>query len=416
MEYYVDIIDTLNDDYTTILESAKKDSIVLSYQGKDALDDLRIVGSTLFFNMNVEFDNDDDGVFSHLFTSDEARYKVELRRETDGLLIWHGFLLPDSYSEPYTGSTYFVDFEATDGLGRLKGKYLTDDFYKDEKSVVEIIAKCLELTGLQMEIVFAPGIDNKIEKRWDKIYIDTSLYYDKGKKTDAYKILEQLCNDSVSCVYQHLNQWFFEGLNMRNLTTYDAKKYTYLGVYISLQTVTKQIKNLNNKVKRDPLITMMPAYKEVTVSYEGSSISFPETIASENNDGWVVFDGYNGLVYASDWYGHGDFFATAKHPSYDVYLRGSNAPSIDLSKYVSLSKKIYVLKNQKIKLKAEFEIDFYGESDPDLIGQLITDGIWFNPLKYDVLIGSDVIYSNRIGDITTAENLRFKTDQTATLH
>jgi hypothetical protein len=33
-----------------------------------------------------------------------------------------------TYSEPYKQVNFFVNFTATDGLARLKGKYLTDDF------------------------------------------------------------------------------------------------------------------------------------------------------------------------------------------------------------------------------------------------------------------------------------------------
>lgn len=415
MDYYIDIIDTENDEYTTILETAKKDSIALNFQGKDRLDDLVIVGSNLFFNMNVPYSNDNDAVFVDLFTGDEQRYKVELRRETDDLLIWQGYLLPDSYSEPYTGSTYFVDFEAVDGLGRLKGKYLPDEFYKQEKSVVEIVAKCLELTGLQMELVFSPGVDNRLQKRWDLIYIDTSLYIDGSKKETAYDILEQLCVDTVSCVYQHLNSWYFEGLNMRNLTQYDARKYTYEGVYISQIQVNRTVKLLDNKLAPTPSITMVAPYNAISVEYTGSSVTFPQTIAEEKNDGWVVFDGYEGLIYATDWYGHGDYFAKAQHPSYRVNLRGNNTASFNDTKYVSLSKRLYVIKNQKISLKAEFEIDFWGDSTPDLIQGLVNSGLWTNPLKYEILLGQDILYTNRSGDITTAERLKFGSDKTASL-
>lgn len=417
MDYYIDIIDTTDDTHTTILENAQKDSINLAYSGKDAIDELKVVGSTLSFNINVPNSNKDDAVFLHLFTGDETKYKVEQRRSTDDLLIWQGFLLPDSYSEPYSGGTYFVGFEATDGLGRLKGKYLADAYYEDEKNVVDIIAACLALTGLQMNIILAPGIDNKIEKSWHNIYINgTNFLSSSDKKQDAYKILETLCTDTVSCVYQYLGQWFFEGLNKRNLTSYDAKKYSYLGAYTSDYTHTKNIKIVEAKALVTPLVTMMPPYNQINVNYEGASVSFPNTIAKEANDGWVVQPGFTDTIYATDWYGYNSYYATAKAPNYKVYLEGSDNASFSTSKFIKLAKKVYVAKGQKIKLAAEFEINYKGEPKAATIEDLIDDGYWTNPLRYNLIVGSSVLYSNVSGTATNTETIQFDTDRKATLN
>src|SRR5690606_29646934 len=97
----------------------------------------------------------------------EPRYRALVYTTTQ--TNWPGFILPDAYSEPYTDGPIPVKFRATDGLGRLKGKYLPDDFYKDEKSVVKILAKCLELTGLGLNFRFAPAIENSVQKDYDKI-------------------------------------------------------------------------------------------------------------------------------------------------------------------------------------------------------------------------------------------------------
>jgi hypothetical protein len=53
---------------------------------------------------------------------------LKLLKNFDDDSIWQGYILPDLYSEPYKQVNFFVNFTATDGLARLKGKYLTDDF------------------------------------------------------------------------------------------------------------------------------------------------------------------------------------------------------------------------------------------------------------------------------------------------
>ena len=133
MDYTFKIIDTKQNDLTTLVEKAEGSSIILEWLGGDKKDDLLIVGSRLSFTMVGM--SQSDGQYLDLFTGDETRYRVT-QEDENGVLIWQGFLLPDSYSEPYTNSPILVDFTATDGLGRLKGKYLPEDFYEEEKSII----------------------------------------------------------------------------------------------------------------------------------------------------------------------------------------------------------------------------------------------------------------------------------------
>jgi hypothetical protein len=65
MNYYVDIIDTENNDYTTRVEMAAASSVVLSYKGSDQKDDLKIVGSSLKFTILVPGVENVDGALDH---------------------------------------------------------------------------------------------------------------------------------------------------------------------------------------------------------------------------------------------------------------------------------------------------------------------------------------------------------------
>lgn len=407
MNYYVDIIDTIDDAHITIYESAAKDGIQLTYRGNDAIDELNIVGSVLSFNMNVPRTNDTDAVFIDLFTGDEQRYRVELRRDQDDFLIWQGFLLPDSYSEPYTGSTYFVDFSATDGLGRIKGKYLTDDFYKEEKTVVEIIAACLLLTGLEMPLIMAPGIDNKLEKDWNNVFINTSLYVKKDKKEDAYKILEALVNDTVSCLYQHLGHWYFEGLNKHTLETYGAKLYDAFGIYVQDQQVLKAVKTGVNRFTDKPLVTMMPPFNEIEITYDAPGIYFPETLFEEQNEGWIADDSITGEILSTDWYGYNGFNAMAIKPKYNVSLSINSVATFDPTKYISLKNKIYLKKGLKVKLIMKFSTDPYADYYKDIS---IAGGYRDNNFNYEVKLNSTVLYTNLGTTVSSYEAIKFGTD------
>lgn len=415
MNYYINIIDTENSNYTTQLEHASADSIKLKWKGADAIDELVIVGSLLSFNMEVPFNNNVDAAFIDLFTGDEQRYKVELRRETDDFLIWQGFLLPDSYNEPYTNGTFYVDFEAVDGLGRLKGKYLPDDYYTTEKSVVDIVCKCLELTGLQMDLIFAPGIDNKVQKDWSQIYLDGSIFTSNDKQNDAYKILETIVSDTISCVYQKLGVWYVEGLNKRNLLSYEAYKYDYQGQFINLENVVKVVRTVTGKVLQTPNIEIITPYKTVSVTHEREALGFKSTVTKEKNDGWVFLLNESGVIHATDWFGTSTFDMQAKIPDYRVYILTNGIGGFTYNKYVGLKSKIYLKKNQKIKFNLQLSIHYYGTENSEDIDDLISNGTWTNFLKYELSVADQILFSNTQTSSSVLESVSFKKDKKAEL-
>lgn len=382
MNYYINIIDTTDATLTTIVENAAASSIILNYEGKDAKDDLAVVGSTLSFTMEVPHDNNVDGAFLHLFTGDETKYKVELRKESDNTLLWSGFLLPDSYSEPYTQGNFFVDFVATDGLGRLKGKLLPDAFYTDEKKVSEILCKCLELTGLQLDLYLAPAIYNTSTPLYHNIYIDGLHFVSNNKKQDAYKILKTLLEDTLSCCFQTTNAWHITGLNLRNLEQYKTQQYNYDATYVGEVTKTRLIKNITNITLQTPTVTMVAPYNTITVTHDRVAQTFPDTIAKESNEGWAILTGVNGQMHATDWNGNNGCYAIAIGPDYEVGTFPNGTLSFDATKFIDLKKKIYLAASTKIRISLTHQ---------------------YSTTYYDVIFAGVIIFSNRVGDITDEE-------------
>lgn len=404
MNYYIDIIDTDDNSHITIEELAAAESIVLSYSGSDEKDFLSVVGTSLRFNMLVESVNNIDGKYLHLFTGDEQRYKVVIYRESDDFKIWQGFVLPDSYSEPWQTGSFFVDFEAVDGLGRLKGKYLSDQYYQNEYSVIEYVAECLKLTGLELPIYFSPGVDNSTVKTWHTIYIDGLNFVKSNKNLDAYSILETICNDTVSCLFQSLGFWYVIGLNKRNLVTYKAKHYTFEGVYVEDLTLNRNKKEIQHPVA-SPLVTMVPPYNIITVEHEREPVALPKTIATESNEGWAVVTGVIGEVYATDWVGNGGCYVKSKHSNYKNtiksigYQAGSVFYSVDYAfdntKFVNLNNKLYLKAGQKVGFNFEFELLLQFNIDTDAeIESIRNQGYWTNPFIYEITLNGNIIFTN----------------------
>lgn len=406
MAYYIDIVDTLSPLVQITQKKASSKGIVLEWSGGDTKDDQTIVGSNLKFDMLTV--NDDDAAFIDFFTGDEHRFKTLVKNSVDDSIVWQGYILPDLYSEPYKNVNFFVEFTATDGLGRLKGKYLPEEFYSREKSVIDIFCQILRLTGLDLELYFAPAIENFVEKRWDKIYIDTESFIESKKKKDAYSIFETLLQDTLCVCYQSDNRWYIEGINIRQMRKVTYKNYDSVGNLLGTIIFDRTLKQITKLVT--PNVTTIPPYNEVVITHKKIAPAIPKTAAKETNDGWVVTTGGgNGIIDCSEWMGNGGYFAKAVTPDYMVaiynqFFFDSNAgPTYaqDDTKFISLRKKLFFSKDDKVKFTLDFKIIHPKTGNQ---GNVST---WNNVFKYEILFNGAVIYSNFGGTIEDREDLIF---------
>lgn len=407
MSYTIDLIDTVDDSHITIVERAAQSSLILNWSGADEKDGLNLVPSSLNFTL-VDTTNQ-DAFFSDLFTTNETRFAVRLYHTATDSTVWQGFILPDQYSEPYTNGNTFVSFTASDGLGRLRGKYLSDSFYTEESSVIEIIAACLMLTGLELPIYFLPAIENNIQKDWSKIYISGDTLWNNEEKIDAHEVLSGLVKDLICCLYQAEGRWYVEALSRRHIRKNEYFQYSETGVLVGKVEVIKNLKSAI-PVPR-PEITMVPPYSDINVTTTITPVSFDDHIVQEENKGWAVINGLSGEIYASDWLGHGGFNALARTPDYEVVLPVLAQPVFDFEKYVSLRNKVYVRRGDKISFNAEFEVllldSFRGvDITSEVVDRTVELGYWKNTLQVEVYIGTTRI---------ARRNLSFGTDKKAVI-
>lgn len=418
MSYYIDIIDTASPLNKLVLEKASASGIKLKWNGGDAKDELAIVSSE--FNFDMLSPDATDATFINLFTGDEERFKVELRVEETDDLLWQGFIVPDQYSEPYKNGCFFVSFSAMDGLGRLKGKYLPEAYYSEEKSVIDIYCQILKLTGLELDLYFNPAIENFTNKNWNTIYIDTANFADKSKKKTAFQILETLLKDTLCVCYQADNRWYIDGLNTRHLR---KVKYQIFGSDGYAKGTVDFIRLLKSATALlTPQITMIPPYNEITITHAKTAPSLPVTLSKETNDGWAVVTGVVGEIDASQWISTGGLFAKCKKPDYYVAVYNKsdelgggniNYPHDD-TQWISLRKKLFMSRDQKAKISFEFKVAGWGENSTLPVDM----NNWKNPFKYQILFNGVVIYTNwktNPADITDQEKLIFNDTASATL-
>lgn len=408
------IIDTVDDSHITSDEYARASSLILGWKGGDTKDELCVVGSYLKFTL-ISLDCS-DGVYYDLFTGDETRFRVEFYNEDTQEIYWKGFLLPDAYEEPYKVGPIDVSFMATDGLGRLKGKFLPDDFYEEEKSVIEIITECLKLTGLDLDYRFSPAIENSQQKDYNQIYIDTSLYIDDDKE-DAYTILEDLFTSMLCVIYQAENYWNIEGFNIREQRTYKTKVYGFDGVFIEEQEITRNAKKVTGVASPD--ITMQPPVGNLTVSHKRELFGLKENLSSEINEDWTYrtegIETYNStrtsdkesFIYVSDWFGRDGFFAYAGTDN-KVFFTYASLSAPEGGQRIDLDNRPYIEAGQKYNLKVEFEIQPLSD-DEEVNKNYVINGDWQNPFDYDIAYFAypENTYVRVIGNGIAASNVKY---------
>lgn len=136
-----------------------------------------------------------------------------------------------------------VSFQAVDGLGRLKGKFLP--FIQPEMDVIDIIVRILRLTGVLMPLRFAPAIVNYGQPNYKQIWVTTEGW----ESRDAYDILMRLMESMASSLYQADGFWNVEGWNVRPQTNYWVEIYGTFGIHQGGEMVSRQVKKSPN-VKR----------------------------------------------------------------------------------------------------------------------------------------------------------------------
>ena len=272
------------------LNFSGKNDVSLIYSGGDEKF-FNLFNSRLQFSLEVSFNDSLTSLnYEALFTGNEFKYKVVVTND-DNQILWSGFMLPDSYQEPFTTGTFYINFIATDGISKLKGKNFINSmawrpyqWYSVKHSIIKTIADCLKLTGLNLEIRVDPAIENKgANKRLDKIFISAGVWFDGVDQAEnANTILEDVLKEIGCVLFQQDNYWYIIGQNKRSAPFSIFNRYDFNGIYLTdtIQFVNKR-KYLH--FEASPLITMLPPYKSISIE-SGVDIGqeiFPEDIVKQ---------------------------------------------------------------------------------------------------------------------------------------
>ena len=386
-EIHIQDVENIEDDL--LLKYAERNSIQLNWLGGDSKTQ-PIVGSEL--NFTLEATDAKDAAFIELFTADEHKWLVTKRISTTQEIVWQGYLLPESYEEPYRRGIFYVNFSAVDGLGLLKGLKLSPDFYNEEKTVIEVLCAILKLTKVDLELYFSPALININEPNWSKILVDTMLW--DFNKDNAYQLLKDLLESMRCQVYQCQGKWFIEGFNKRQLINVSYQVFDLEANFLRDEAFERTVKRIT--LLADPNVRMVPSIREAVVKYERNQLQFPEDIIQENEVPWVIYRGQvDALWRPKNWnykFDSVDSEAIINPPEFYLVINRIDK-ELDTSKFITLREKLFVKKNSTIKIKLKIKRLFYDDlSDEDLAGADFT--LWSKSQIYEVLLNGEVIVTN----------------------
>ena len=411
MNYKIEIIDSQNEAEPLELEYAERDSITLEWLGSDEKNQL-IVGSQLTYTMEVG--DAEDGAFEQYFTSDEKRFKVKLIAiDTPEDIIWQGYLLPESYSEPYRGAIFYVQFDASDGLGLLKGKTLEDIYYENEHSVIDYYKAILRQTDLFTFLYFSPAVINTNETNWNKIYIDGTKFIDDGEKKDSYKILSELLNSMQCQLYQADNRWYIEGFNKRNIIN---PKYTIYNIYATAELETQLEKNIKQLTwLPTPEINLNPAVGKINVFQESEKISTGKTLINGEQQDFSVNNAlFEPYWFTDKWKLKPEIKPQIRKPDNQLTIVYDNQFTDEeaVTNYTSLVRPYYVKKNQRINFDISVQQLLFETYQEELLTDKFFEEIQ-NRQIYEIVLNGQVIKTNRDTSLVDVEYMEYSQNGSA---
>lgn len=209
-------VEILNDSYNLPKKWMElgAEPVVISRPSKSITEPIFSMGATLQVWCNENFE------YKDLFSTGEHTNRVVIG--CNGKVIFHGWIEPNMYEEEFVTPPYLISIPAADGLAALEDYIPNGLDSRGLVSLLTIIRRCLECTGLHLPINIACGLnpDDRTDNRlFEHTYVekDTLRTFNNGvyEYDDAKKLLEDVLKPFSCRVYQSGGEWYIERIKDR---------------------------------------------------------------------------------------------------------------------------------------------------------------------------------------------------------
>jgi len=193
--------------------------------------------------LKMGFICDEDFLLQEFYTNDERAFRVTARKA--GAVVFRGYIIPSTCTEPFMSVPYPVSISATDALGGLKSSSYPLPVGSDievYQSFVDIIAYCLSLTNLNLPIrticnLYSTGMPTGLDN--DPLSMakvnPLALANDKGGVMTCYQALEAVLTAWGAYIVQADGVWNIIRANELSGSAIRARNYNYKGLFLNAE-------------------------------------------------------------------------------------------------------------------------------------------------------------------------------------
>ncbi len=219
-------------------------NVLLSYATvDDPLESIR--GSGLTINLDASTSRD----FSDLYSEGDKSFKVQYKR--DSVILFNGWLSSEGIYEDWVSDKWVISLECVDGLGFLPDLAYVDSSglqYAGKQSLLEIIANCLDRTGVSQNIntnidIYYTGLSTSLDVL-DNVYYNADRFVKDDNNTimSCDEVLRDVLRPFGASITSFNGEWYVYKLNQLALDdTLTFFRYDNTGIALSPTTKTDDL-------------------------------------------------------------------------------------------------------------------------------------------------------------------------------
>jgi len=277
-------------------------------------------------SLNMQLEADTDSTYQEPLYSTVGDKQLPVLVTKDGIDFWNGWIKPDGIVESFVTDFWLINIQAVDGLGLLENiKFLNPDgdIYQGSMSELDILQRCIELTGATMNyriydlnMYFSVDDTDPVitQQALFDTYVNTDRYVKDDKKGSVFtvkEVLESLLKKYGCFITQQENKWHIVRIidYYTDATSISFSEYDSDGVFISYGAVDPRTTlgsdidgynpchaGANQQKNYNAALGGFKAYYEygiVNSVLENPKMYFNDGVG--DIDGWTVYD------HATDW-------------------------------------------------------------------------------------------------------------------
>jgi hypothetical protein len=243
---------------------------------------------------------------------------IEVRFSFNGSIYWSGFVLQDDFQEVYEDQNHILTITASEALGLLKDRQLSDDGVEIEvkKTPLELIELCLQDTS--KPLVDYTLINNLYHTSMTSTLPDTSLNqclidprtFETSPRTyeDCYTVLDKVNTAFNQTIFQYENRWVIQRIedlytsgNLRGYnklsgtsTSFNKRFDIEVGANSEVKPIAPQMLRFINRKPKETIVTFN--YDRLAEVIKNSSFSRGALIAVYPTEKWYEINNWTTLT------------------------------------------------------------------------------------------------------------------------